>query len=168
MKALEKDRRRRYETANDFAADVMRYLTDQPVEACPPSAWYRLAKYIRRHRASLATAATILFFLIASTAASTWQAIRATAAERRATHNLDLGLRAVNGLYEDVVGRSFKNLRWQPDAATIVSANDPAVFPDVRGRTSGRSGCCAGHAACGGDSDPASVLSRSRGRRQAC
>ena len=41
MKALEKDRRRRYETANDFAADVMRYLSDQPVEACPPSAWYR-------------------------------------------------------------------------------------------------------------------------------
>ena len=44
MKALEKDRRRRYETANDFAADVMRYLTDQPVEACPPSARYRLAQ----------------------------------------------------------------------------------------------------------------------------
>ena len=42
MKALEKDRRRRYETANDFAADVMRYLTDQPVEACPPSVRYRL------------------------------------------------------------------------------------------------------------------------------
>ena len=42
MKALEKDRHRRYETASDFAADVMRYLTDQPVEACPPSAWYRL------------------------------------------------------------------------------------------------------------------------------
>ena len=52
MKALEKDRRRRYETANDFAADVMRYLTDQPVEACPPSAWYRFAKYTRRHRVS--------------------------------------------------------------------------------------------------------------------
>ena len=44
MKALEKDRTRRYETANDFAADVMRYLTDQPVEACPPSARYRLRK----------------------------------------------------------------------------------------------------------------------------
>src|SRR5262249_17901756 len=44
MKALEKDRRRRYETANDFAADVMRYLTDQPVAACPPSAGYRLRK----------------------------------------------------------------------------------------------------------------------------
>ena len=45
MKALEKDRARRYETANDFAADVMRHLTDQPVGACPPSAWYRFSKY---------------------------------------------------------------------------------------------------------------------------
>ena len=42
MKALEKDRNRRYETANGFAADVQRYLTDEPVQACPPSAWYRL------------------------------------------------------------------------------------------------------------------------------
>ena len=55
MKALEKDRRRRYETASDFAADVMRYLTDQPVEACPPSAWYRFRKFARRNRAALAT-----------------------------------------------------------------------------------------------------------------
>jgi serine/threonine protein kinase/tetratricopeptide (TPR) repeat protein len=114
MKALEKDRRRRYETANDFAADVMRYLGDQPVEACPPSAWYALSKHIRRHRASLATAATILFFLIISTAASAWQAIRATAAEMRATDNLELGLRAVDTLYEDVAGRSFHDLRWAP------------------------------------------------------
>ena len=44
MKALEKDRRRRYETASDFAADVMRYLADEPVEACPPSAWYRFCE----------------------------------------------------------------------------------------------------------------------------
>ena len=59
MKALEKDRRRRYETANDFAADVMRHLTDQPVEACPPSAWYRFAKFARRNRAALTTAAVV-------------------------------------------------------------------------------------------------------------
>jgi serine/threonine protein kinase/tetratricopeptide (TPR) repeat protein len=114
MKALEKDRNRRYETASGLAADVRRYLDDEPVQACPPSAWYRLSKHIRRHRASLATAATILFFLIVSTAASAWQAIRATAAERRATDNLELGLRAVDELYEDVVGRSFHNLRYAP------------------------------------------------------
>jgi serine/threonine-protein kinase len=60
MKALEKDRRRRYETANDFAADVMRFLTDQPVEACPASAWYRLRKFASRNRRRLATAAVLV------------------------------------------------------------------------------------------------------------
>ena len=80
MKALEKDRRRRYETANDFAADVMRYLTDQPVEACPPSAWYRFSKYVRCHRAALTTAALVGLALVAGTAVSLWQAIRATRA----------------------------------------------------------------------------------------
>ena len=59
MKALEKDRRRRYETANDFAADVMRYLTDQPVEACPPSAWYRFAQVRPPEPGGLATAAVL-------------------------------------------------------------------------------------------------------------
>ena len=60
MKALEKDRRRRYETANDFAADVMRYLTDQPVEACPPSAWYPLGKFARRNRVALTTTGLVV------------------------------------------------------------------------------------------------------------
>src|SRR5690349_5314542 len=83
MKALEKDRRRRYETANDFAADVMRHLTDQPVEACPPSAWYRFAKFARRHRAALGTAALVASALVMGVAASIWQAVRATGAERR-------------------------------------------------------------------------------------
>src|SRR5262249_27342267 len=51
MKCLEKDRSRRYETANSLAADLMRYLADQPVEACPPSLGYRFTKYARRNRA---------------------------------------------------------------------------------------------------------------------
>jgi serine/threonine protein kinase len=49
-KALEKDRNRRYETASAFAADVQRYLDDEPVQACPPSAWYRFRKFARRNR----------------------------------------------------------------------------------------------------------------------
>jgi serine/threonine-protein kinase len=60
MKAMEKDRRRRYETANDFASDVMRYLTDQPVEACPLSVWYRFRKFASRNRRSLATTAVLM------------------------------------------------------------------------------------------------------------
>jgi serine/threonine-protein kinase len=80
MKALEKDASRRYETANDFAADVMRYLTDKPVEACPPSTRYRLRKFARRNRAGLTTAALVGLALVAGTVVSTWQAVRATRA----------------------------------------------------------------------------------------
>ena len=64
MKALEKDRNRRYETANGFAMDVQRYLADEPVLACPPSAGYRLRKFARRNKGGLAVAALVLFFLV--------------------------------------------------------------------------------------------------------
>ena len=50
MKALEKDRNRRYETASGFAADIERHLHDEPVEAGPPSAAYRLRKFVRREQ----------------------------------------------------------------------------------------------------------------------
>jgi WD40 repeat protein len=58
MKALEKDRNRRYDTASSFAGDVQRYLHDEPVEACPPSAVYRLRKFARRNKVLLTTATT--------------------------------------------------------------------------------------------------------------
>jgi tetratricopeptide (TPR) repeat protein/serine/threonine protein kinase len=64
MKALEKDRSRRYETANGFAMDVQRYLADEPVLACPPSAGYRLKKFVRRNKGGLAVAALVLLFLV--------------------------------------------------------------------------------------------------------
>src|SRR5262245_45636419 len=54
MKALEKDRNRRYESANGFALDVQRYIADEPVLACPPSAGYRLRKFVRRNKTALA------------------------------------------------------------------------------------------------------------------
>src|SRR5262249_51346570 len=59
MKTLEKDRNRRYETANGFARDVQRYLADEPVLACPPSIGYRLRKFARRNKAGLLTAALV-------------------------------------------------------------------------------------------------------------
>src|SRR5262249_27889118 len=64
MKALEKDRNRRYETANGFAMDVQRYLADEPVLACPPSVGYRFRKFTRRNKGALAVAALVLFFLV--------------------------------------------------------------------------------------------------------
>jgi eukaryotic-like serine/threonine-protein kinase len=64
MKALEKDRNRRYETANGFAMDVQRYLADEPVLACPPSAWYRFRKMARRNKAALLSAMVISLALV--------------------------------------------------------------------------------------------------------
>ena len=81
MKCLEKDRNRRYETANGFAADVERYLNDEPVKACPPSARYRFRKFARRNKRILRRRGRRGAALITGTAVSTWQAIRATAAE---------------------------------------------------------------------------------------
>jgi serine/threonine protein kinase/tetratricopeptide (TPR) repeat protein len=60
MKCLEKDRNRRYETASALAADVQHYLREEPVTACPPSAWYRWRKFARRYRGALAMAAVVL------------------------------------------------------------------------------------------------------------
>ncbi len=72
MKALEKDRNRRYETANGFAMDVQRHLANEPVQACPPSAGSRLRKFARRNRASLAPAAAALATIIVGLATSTF------------------------------------------------------------------------------------------------
>jgi serine/threonine protein kinase/tetratricopeptide (TPR) repeat protein len=89
MKALEKDRTRRYATAAGLAADVQRHLSDQPVEACPPSTVYRFGKFVRRNRVALTTAAVVLVALAAGSVISTWQAVRATRAERLADARLE-------------------------------------------------------------------------------
>jgi serine/threonine protein kinase/tetratricopeptide (TPR) repeat protein len=78
MKALEKDRNRRYETASAFAADVRRYLADEPVLACSPSAGYRFGKFARRNKVALITASLVVASLFAGTAVATSQAVRAT------------------------------------------------------------------------------------------
>lgn len=89
MKSLEKDRNRRYETANGFAADVQHYLADESVEACPPSARYKLGKFARKNRKALVTAGAFLVLLGAAAVVSTWQAFRATQAEAVAKASAD-------------------------------------------------------------------------------
>jgi serine/threonine protein kinase len=89
MKALEKDRNRRYESASALAADVQRYLTDEPVAACPPSAGYRLRKYWRRNRRVLVTAGMFAAVLVVATAVSIWQAVLAHEAQRQAEADRD-------------------------------------------------------------------------------
>jgi serine/threonine protein kinase/tetratricopeptide (TPR) repeat protein len=89
MKALEKDRNRRYESASAFAADVQRYLADEPVLACPPSAGYRLRKFVRRHKGPVLAASVIVFFLVAAIVSTTIGLVQVRAAERQALRERD-------------------------------------------------------------------------------
>ena len=84
MKALEKDRTRRYETANGFAGDIQRYLDGDPVEACPPSAAYKLKKLARKHRAALATITAFALLLVTATVVSAGLAVWANRERIRA------------------------------------------------------------------------------------
>jgi serine/threonine protein kinase/tetratricopeptide (TPR) repeat protein len=83
MKALEKDRTRRYETANGFAADVLRYLSGEPVQAHPPSAAYRLKKFVRRNRGRVLAASLVLLALVAGVIGIGVGLVRAEAARAR-------------------------------------------------------------------------------------
>ena len=84
MKALEKDRARRYETVNGLARDLERYLAGEPVEAAPPSTVYRLRKLVQKHRLGLSAAAAFTALLASGAVVSTWMAVRATRAEQEA------------------------------------------------------------------------------------
>ena len=116
MKALEKDRTRRYESASALAADVTAHLNDEPVKVCPPSRVYRLRKFARRNKAALTTVVAVSIALLVGTGVSVWQAVRATDAgafalinaqraeanAQRAEANLRLALRAVDEMYTQV------------------------------------------------------------------
>jgi tetratricopeptide (TPR) repeat protein len=82
MKALEKDRARRYETVNGLLRDLQRYLAGEPVEAGPPSTAYRLRKFAGRHRVALGTSAALAAILAGATVYSAREAARARQAER--------------------------------------------------------------------------------------
>jgi serine/threonine protein kinase len=86
MKCLEKDRTRRYETANGLAADLKRHLNNEPVVARPPSAAYRLQKSFRRNKLVFASAMAVAAALVFGMFVSVWQAVRARRAEREQTH----------------------------------------------------------------------------------
>jgi serine/threonine protein kinase/WD40 repeat protein len=84
MKCLEKDRARRYATANDLFEDVQRYLSGDTILARPPSSAYRFQKFVRRHRGTFAAATAIAATLLIGTIVSVWQAVRAIQAEQYA------------------------------------------------------------------------------------
>ncbi|MFT5526784.1 MAG: serine/threonine protein kinase [Pirellulaceae bacterium] len=93
MKAVEKDRNRRYESASAFSVDIERYLANEPVIACPPSAAYRLRKFATRHKAVFLTSTLVAVALVLGTIVSLWQAQEANEAQRFAEEQRDLAQR---------------------------------------------------------------------------
>jgi serine/threonine protein kinase/WD40 repeat protein len=148
MKALEKDRNRRYETANAFAMDVQRYLADEPVLACPPSVGYRLRKFARRNKGSVLAVSLVVLALMGGIIGTTWGMIRAIdeskqkqAALTDARDKLWLSLyeRARAGRFSRQVGQRLDSLAALAEAARIRPGEDlrdeaiaAMALPDVR------------------------------------
>jgi len=143
MKALEKDRSRRYETVNGLARDLERYLAGNPVEAGPRSTAYRLRKFAGRHGLGLAIAAAFIVLLVGGAVVSTWMAVRARRAESEARAISDF-------LRQDVMAQASADTQARPDtkpdpdlkvrtaldrAATRIEgkfANQPLVEASIR------------------------------------
>jgi len=122
MKALEKDRNRRYETASAFAADVQRYLKDEPVLACPPSAWYRFRKFTRRKKAPLAMAACV-FLALAGIAGGIGWAVRDRAAQEEERLAREDALDQAVERTLDETGPLIQQGKW-PEALAVVERAD--------------------------------------------
>ena len=89
MKALDKDRTRRYVTASAMATDVGRFLSEEAIEARPPSIGYRFTKFVRRNRVAFTTITLVFAAMLVGTVVSTWQAVRANSAKRNLEQTLD-------------------------------------------------------------------------------
>ncbi len=128
MKSLDKDRTRRYETANGFARDIQRFLDGEPVEACPPSATYRLRKFARKHRVVLATAGAFALLLVAATAISAGLALWANRERIRAQDREGMAIDAVRR-YADVV-RETPELKNNSELAKLRATllKEPLLF----------------------------------------
>jgi tetratricopeptide (TPR) repeat protein/serine/threonine protein kinase len=126
LKALEKDRNRRYETASAFATDVQHYLHDEPVQACPPSAWYRVGKFTRRHRTGLALAACVLALVLGLASSGVWfakqRAVRLADTDRTVT----AALAQADILVQEGEKQIDHPERWQATARLALAAVEKA------------------------------------------
>jgi len=126
LKALEKERSRRYGSPSDMAADIRRYLRYEAVLAVPPSVGYRARKFARRHRGALATVAAFAVVLILAAAISIWQIIRATRQRQRADAEA-AAARAVNDfLRNDLLSQA---------SASAQARSSGNADPDLKVRT---------------------------------
>jgi eukaryotic-like serine/threonine-protein kinase len=133
-KALEKDRERRYASAADLAADIQRYLNDQPIAAKPASAVYQLQKFARRHKTIVASAAAVLLALVLGIIASTWEAVRARRAEATAKQESAIALAVNEFLQKDILGQASAYNQSKPDPDLKVRAALDRAAQNIQGK----------------------------------
>ena len=147
MKALEKDRNRRYETANGLAMDLRRYLADEPVVACPPSRSYRIRKFVQRNKGPVVAAFLVLLALVAGVIGTTWGMLRANHSQTvavNAARQKEIALRAARKSEQNAQDQLFLALLnqaprrpLQPAARASASiASLPWSRPPASGPTS--------------------------------
>ncbi len=126
MKSLEKDRTRRYETANELVADIERHLGDEPVSAGPPSVKYRLHKFVRRHRTAVAAGLLVAAAIVAGLVVSTMMYFRETAARAEAERQASIS-QAVNEFLNNDLLASFDPDRAKGHEVTVMEVLDTAA-----------------------------------------
>jgi tetratricopeptide (TPR) repeat protein len=114
-KSLEKEKTRRYASAAELAADIGRYLKDEPITARPPSTIYQLQKFARRHQGLVWGIAAVFIVLIAGIIASTWQAARATRAEQAARAEAATATAINDFLLNDLLSQAGASTQARPD-----------------------------------------------------
>jgi WD40 repeat protein/serine/threonine protein kinase len=155
-KSLEKEKHRRYQSASALAADIRRYLDDQPIVARPPSTFYQIRKFSRRHRAVVASMVALMTVLIAATVVSSTLAVRESRERRRADRNTEeLSRRlyaaevfridrmiergdqvtvireALNALDEERRGWEWRHLAWRTGDSSLSTLIVPEAYGGV-------------------------------------
>lgn len=125
-KALEKDKNRRYGSAAALAGDLQRYLDDQPITAKPASTSYQLQKFARRHKALMAGVAAVFVVLVLGIVASTWEAVKARRAEKKAEQESAIAQAVNDFLQNDLLGQA---------SASKQSGSSAKPDPDIKVRT---------------------------------
>ncbi len=136
MKSLEKERARRYETANSLAGDIEHHLRLEPVSAAAPSVLYRFQKFARRNKTALSVASVVAVLLMAGSVVSTWQAVRATRAEANE--------KAQRLLAEQGRNRALAAEKQAAEQAAIATAVNDFLQNDLLGQAGSRAQAYAG------------------------
>jgi serine/threonine protein kinase len=131
MKCLEKDRDRRYETANGLVADLQRHLNNEAILARPPSATYRFKKLVRRNKLVFGASAVVVLALIGSVTMSSWQAARANRERARAERRLTATLSFLESVFSDV-SEKLQKLVGGAATSEFLNTNGMSLMAELR------------------------------------